>query len=804
MAPRGQRRTASRRAKASALRGRGRSTTWATRAIVPGSMPARCSARWRRAVAWSISPSCLSAPRGRARSRSARRGVSGRLPVALWSHQAEAIDLARRAVGRGRHRHRVGQVALLPGADRRSGGSTRSGRAPHCASIPTKALAQDQLRSFTARAARAGGLRLRRRRGTEERTWARKQRQRAADQPRDAPLRPPPPPRAVGHVPHAPALRGGRRAAHAAAASSARTSRTCCAGCAGCAPATGRDPRSSSRRRRSASRPGWPPRCAASAVEELSPTTGRPRGERVVVLWNPPLLDAAAGHRRPLDSDGGARLAGLVGSGHRLHRLLPQPPGHRDGRRRVRRRLPRPLAARCAPYRGGYLADERREIEGELFDGRLKGVVATTALELGVDIGGPGRLRARRVPRHDRVVLAAGRPGRPRAAALAGGAGGRRRRARPVPGRPPRRAVHPPARAGGGQPGEPATCSMPTSPARRFEAPLTHDDEQWWPRTLADGVRRLVLADRAAAAAPWPPASAAEGRVGRPGLPAHGVGLRSGSGRELRIALADGASSGTVDEDRAPAGPPRRHVPAPGPVLPRRVARPRRWRRRWSSLDDGATTGAPNRHTISRARRRAAPTVGRAVAAPRHGRGARRRSPATSGRDLTDRRGRSAWSRSTCRLAGSITRAFWYVIDPAELLCDAAVVRPRCRAPCTRPSTRPSGSCRCSPSATAGTSAACRRPGCRHRRPDDLRPRRLPGRRRRSPSSATTRPTGTSPPPSTCSRLPLRRGCPSCVQSPKCGNLNEPLDKAGAIRPPAHTALRVDSARAASSPWPQA
>lgn len=45
------------------------------------------------------------------------------------------------------------------------------------------------------------------------------------------------------------------------------------------------------------------------------------------------------------------------------------------------------LAARVMGYRGGYSAQDRRRIETEMFEGKLMGIVATTALELGVDIG---------------------------------------------------------------------------------------------------------------------------------------------------------------------------------------------------------------------------------------------------------------------------------------------------------------------------------------------------------------------------------------------------------------------------------
>src|SRR4029453_12724339 len=77
------------------------------------------------------------------------------------------------------------------------------------------------------------------------------------------------------------------------------------------------------------------------------------------------------------------------------------------------------------PYRGGYLADERREIEEELFGGHLDGVIATNALELGIDVGGldavvlngfPGTIasfwqqagRAGRSARSSAAVLVAG------------------------------------------------------------------------------------------------------------------------------------------------------------------------------------------------------------------------------------------------------------------------------------------------------------------------------------------------------------------------------------------------------------
>ncbi len=46
------------------------------------------------------------------------------------------------------------------------------------------------------------------------------------------------------------------------------------------------------------------------------------------------------------------------------------------------------LGRRVASYRSGFLPEERREIEAKLFDGRLDGVISTSALEMGIDVGG--------------------------------------------------------------------------------------------------------------------------------------------------------------------------------------------------------------------------------------------------------------------------------------------------------------------------------------------------------------------------------------------------------------------------------
>jgi DEAD/DEAH box helicase domain-containing protein len=117
---------------------------------------------------------------------------------------------------------------------------------------------------------------------------------------------------------------------------------------------------------------------------------GSPHGNKYFVLWNPPETNRALGGRRSSNSEAQTLLTRLVMEGVQtiaftrarvVAELL-----YRYSVEALEKEAPR-LAKRLSPYRGGYLASDRREIEERLFSGELLGVTATTALELGIDVG---------------------------------------------------------------------------------------------------------------------------------------------------------------------------------------------------------------------------------------------------------------------------------------------------------------------------------------------------------------------------------------------------------------------------------
>jgi len=118
---------------------------------------------------------------------------------------------------------------------------------------------------------------------------------------------------------------------------------------------------------------------------------GAPGAGREIAMWNPPLIDKATGTRRSPLSEAAELLAALVSEGVRTICFLKSRRGieliQRFAGEELQRRGKPELAARIAPYRGGYTPQQRREIEARLAGGELLAVVATDALELGIDVG---------------------------------------------------------------------------------------------------------------------------------------------------------------------------------------------------------------------------------------------------------------------------------------------------------------------------------------------------------------------------------------------------------------------------------
>ncbi len=305
-------------------------------------------------------------------------------------------------------------------------------------------------------------------------------------------------------------------------------------------------------------------RISGVPVEQVT-DSGAPTGERTTVMWNPfasrppatrdtqPRSGDSAGDRAiSLNHETALIAAETVAAGLRTLvfcrsrraselvansiRTMLDERNHADAAERVR------------TYRAGYLTDERRAVELALTDGSVDCVVATNALELGIDVAGL-----------DAVVLSGfpgtvasfrqqcGRAGRGTRASLAVLVAGEDQLDQWMM-RHPRDAFR--------RPLEPAVINpanhhvlLPHLGCAADEMPLTREDERYWGELLDEAVHSLVLSDRLRLS----PHTGSEGPravwSGR-GAPAPTISLRSASRGEYRIRRRDGTPLATMDAAR--------------------------------------------------------------------------------------------------------------------------------------------------------------------------------------------------------------------------------------------------------------
>ncbi len=118
---------------------------------------------------------------------------------------------------------------------------------------------------------------------------------------------------------------------------------------------------------------------------------GAPQAGREIAMWNPPVIDKKTMTRRSAVSEAADLLAELVTKGVRTICFMKSRRGieliNRFASMKLEEGGQGNLAERIAPYRAGYTPQQRREIEAKLARGDLLAVAATNALELGIDVG---------------------------------------------------------------------------------------------------------------------------------------------------------------------------------------------------------------------------------------------------------------------------------------------------------------------------------------------------------------------------------------------------------------------------------
>lgn len=120
---------------------------------------------------------------------------------------------------------------------------------------------------------------------------------------------------------------------------------------------------------------------------QLVDEDGSPSARRQIAMWNPPVVDEALQLRRSALGEAADLLAELVRQGARTICFIKSRKAVELVARLVSDELGPELGQRVAPYRAGYTPQQRRELEARLTNGELLAVVTTDALELGIDIG---------------------------------------------------------------------------------------------------------------------------------------------------------------------------------------------------------------------------------------------------------------------------------------------------------------------------------------------------------------------------------------------------------------------------------